>query len=56
MLLVGLEPTIPLSERAKTVHVVDLAAAVIGDSIKVTGENKVRTTFPQITKHSALRR
>jgi hypothetical protein len=28
---VGLEPTIPVLERAKTVHVLDRAATVIGD-------------------------
>jgi hypothetical protein len=27
---VGLEPTIPVSERAKTVHALDRAATVIG--------------------------
>jgi hypothetical protein len=31
---VGFEPTIPVFERAKTVHAFDRAAAVIGNSIK----------------------
>jgi hypothetical protein len=31
MPLVGLEPTIPAFERAKTVHALDRAATVIGD-------------------------
>jgi hypothetical protein len=30
MLRVGFEPTIPVFERAKTVHVLDRAATVIG--------------------------
>jgi hypothetical protein len=30
MLRVGLEPTIPVLERAKAVHALDRAAAVIG--------------------------
>jgi hypothetical protein len=31
MLRVGFEPTIPVLERAKTVHALDLAATVIGE-------------------------
>jgi hypothetical protein len=35
---VGFEPTIPVFERAKTVHALDRAATVIGEteSIKIT--------------------
>jgi hypothetical protein len=32
---VGLEPTIPVFERAKTVHVLDRAAIVMGDSVRI---------------------
>jgi hypothetical protein len=36
---VGLEPTIPAFERAKTVHALDRAATVIGNNEYVTGKN-----------------
>jgi hypothetical protein len=35
---VGLEPTIPVFERAKTVHALDSAATVIGDFFILRGE------------------
>jgi hypothetical protein len=34
MPLVGFEPTIPVFERAKTVHALDRAATVIGSLVK----------------------
>jgi hypothetical protein len=34
MCWVGFEPTIPVFESAKTVHALDSAALVIGDTIK----------------------
>jgi hypothetical protein len=38
MLLLRLEPTVPVFERAKTVHALDRAATVIGTMI-IIGEN-----------------
>jgi hypothetical protein len=35
MPFVGLEPTIPASERAKTVHALDLAATVTGKILQL---------------------
>jgi hypothetical protein len=39
MPLVGFEPTIPVFERAKTVHDLDRAAAVIDKKREITGPN-----------------
>jgi hypothetical protein len=41
MPLVGLEPTIPVFERAKTVHALDRTATVIGD-----GDVSIKTIRP----------
>jgi hypothetical protein len=40
MPLVGFEPTVPVFERAKTVHVLDRAATVIGE-IEIVSLNKL---------------
>jgi hypothetical protein len=37
---VGFEPTIPVSERAKTVHAVDRAATVTGNLVIIGTTNK----------------
>jgi hypothetical protein len=34
---VGIEPTIPVFERAKTVHALDRAVTLIGSSTELTG-------------------
>jgi hypothetical protein len=39
MPLVGFEPTVPVFERAKTVHALDRAATVIGSPLKCTQLN-----------------
>jgi hypothetical protein len=39
MLQVGFEPTTPAFEPAKTVHALDIAAAVIDEETKVIREN-----------------
>jgi hypothetical protein len=36
---VGFEPTISLFERAKTVHALDRASAVIGETLNIQNEN-----------------
>jgi hypothetical protein len=49
MLRVGFEPTIPAFERAKTVHVLDRAAAVIGNEsfcLPLVNMNIHRTARP----------
>jgi hypothetical protein len=39
--LVGFEPTIPVFERAKTVHDLDRAATLIGSCVNYTAKNKL---------------
>jgi hypothetical protein len=43
---VEFEPTIPAFERAKTVHVLDRAATVIGKRYDCTGKYATHTSFP----------
>jgi hypothetical protein len=46
---VGFEPTIPVFERAKTVHVLDRAAAVIGDSpLSLLKKTEVELTLSSV--------
>jgi hypothetical protein len=48
---VGLEPTIPVSERAKRVHTLDRAAAVIGSLNKLLNKNYRYTSLLWVYLH-----
>jgi hypothetical protein len=45
---VGFEPTIPVFERAKTVHALDGAATVIGLSWKLEAKNSLLESIRRI--------
>jgi hypothetical protein len=40
MLQAEFEPTIPVFQRAKTVHALDRAATVIGEEVNTAGKHK----------------
>jgi hypothetical protein len=54
----GLEPTIPVFERAKTFHALDCTATVVGTAVLVLGKFVLtdRSTFNIVTCISDYRR